>query len=155
MSGHVDDLLPLEAAGALGPEDAERVAAHVESCEACASAARRWRTLAAALRDLDSPAPSPRLLARTRERVERRRAEREEETWNRAALGFLIVFGWTLTGVVWLLLELVLGELALRSEQPVGSTLVWFVTYLVAGWVTAAAAALLLGRQAREEGRLA
>ena len=67
--------------------------------------------------------------------IERRQAEREEQTWNRAALGFLIVFGWTLTGVAWLLLKLVVGELALHVDRPLGPTAAWFTAYLVIGWL--------------------
>jgi hypothetical protein len=107
------------------------------------------------LRDLPPSEASPELLARTRAAVERLQAAREERTWNRVALGFLIVFGWTLSGVAWLLLKLAVGELATRLDRPLGPTAAWFMVYLVVGWVVAAAAAMLLGRHTREEGRLA
>jgi hypothetical protein len=94
-------------------------------------------------------------VARTWEAVEGRRAEREEQSWNRAALAFLILFGWTLSGVAWFLLQLIAGELAVRLARPLGSTAAWFAGYLVAGWMVAAAAAVLLGRGAHEEGRVA
>ena len=155
MSGHVADRLALAAAGALDPGEQERVDAHLRQCPECAGQADHWRALGAGLRDLPAPTPSPGLLARTRAAVERLGAEREERTWNRVALGFLIVFGWTLSGVAWLLLELVVGELAARLDQPLGPTAAWFMAYLVLGWVAAAAAAMLLGRHTHEEGRLA
>ncbi|MCG6924450.1 MAG: zf-HC2 domain-containing protein [Acidobacteria bacterium] len=155
MSGHVTDRLALAAAEALDPGEQRRVDAHLRECPDCAAQAEQWRRLGDGLRDLPTPVPSPGLLARTRATIERRQAEREEQTWNRAALGFLIVFGWTLTGVAWLLLELLVGELALRFERPLGPTIIWFGAYLVAGWVAAAAATVLLGRRTHEEGRLA
>lgn len=155
MSGHVTDLLALAAAGALDPEEQERVDAHLRDCPECAGTAEQWRTLGDGLRELPEPQPSPGLLARMRAAIERRQAEREERTWNRAALGFVIVFGWTLTGVAWLLLELLVGELALRFDRPLGPTIAWFAAYLVAGWLAAAAATVLLGRRTHEEGRLA
>ena len=155
MSEHVTGLLALAAAGTLDPEEQGRVDAHLRECPECAERAEKWSTLADGLRDLPTPAPSPGLLARTRAAVERRQAEREERTWNRVALGFLIVFGWTLTGVAWLLLELVVGDLALRFDRPLGPTAAWFMAYLVVGWVAAAAATMLLGRRPYEEGRLA
>ena len=155
MSGHVTELLSLAAAGVLDRAEQQRVAEHLRGCAACAAEAERWRVLGAGLRELSPPRPSAGLLARTREAVDRRKAEREERSWNRLALGFLIVFGWTLTGVAWLLLELVMGELAVRLDRPLGPTAAWFAAYLLAGWLAAAATTVLLGRRAQEEGRLA
>jgi anti-sigma factor RsiW len=155
MSGHVNDLLALAAAGALEPEEQARVDAHLEECPECAGLAEQWRGLGDGLRDLPVPTLHPGLVARARAEVERWQAEREERTWNRVALGFLIVFGWTLTGVAWLLLELLMGELAVRMDRPLGPTAAWFTAYLVVGWVAAGAATVLLGRRPNEEGRLA
>ena len=155
MSGHVEDLLALQAAGALDPDEDARVAGHLRDCPACNERAEEWQGLTAGLRRLPAPQPSRGLVARTRAAVERWQAERDERVWNRAALGFLIVFGWTLTGVAWLLLEIFVGALPVRLDQPLGSTAVWFGVYLVAGWVMAGAAAVLLGRRAPEEGRIA
>jgi anti-sigma factor RsiW len=152
---HVSHLLALAAAGALDRREQARVEDHLRECLACTARAQGWRTLRDGLRDLPAPTPSPGLLARTRAAVERRQAEREEQTWNRWALGFLIVFGWTLTGLAWVLLELVIGGVAAYVGRPLGPTLVWFAVYLVAGWVAAAAATVLLGRRTHEEGRLA
>jgi Putative zinc-finger len=154
VSAHVEDRLALWAAHALDPQEEARADAHVRECPACTAAARSWRALADGLRELEGPLPGPGLLARTREAVERRLAARAEQAWNRAALGFLIVFGWTLTGVVWMVLELVLGQVAARLDRPLGSTALWFAGYLALGWLTAATAAVLLGRHAREEGRM-
>lgn len=155
MSEHLDHLLELRAARALSSAEEEKVAAHLLECEECQVEEREWGRMAEAFRRLPDAAPSSALLARTRAAVERWQAEREERVWNRVALGFLIVFGWTLTGVAWLLLEIFVGALAARLDQPVGSTEMWFVVYLVAGWVMAGAAAVMLGRRAPAEGRIA
>jgi anti-sigma factor RsiW len=152
---HVSDLLPLAAAGALDRREQARVEEHLRGCRACAARAEAWGALGDGLRDLPAPTPSPALLARTRTAVERRRAEGQERSWNRWALGFLIVFGWTLMGLAWVLLELVVGGVASYLGRPLGPTVAWFAAYLVAGWVAAAAAAVLLGRRTQEEGRLA
>jgi anti-sigma factor RsiW len=154
MSGHVTDRLPLAAAGALDPTEAERVEAHLRECAACASEAGAWRRLAEGLGRMPSPRPSRVLVARTVEAVEARLAERRENAWNRAALGFLVAFAWTMAVVAWVVLDLVTGELALRLDRPVGPTAAWYAAYMIAGWLTAGAAAVLLGRRRQEEGRI-
>jgi anti-sigma factor RsiW len=154
MSGHVTDLLALAAARALEPAEEARVEAHLRECAACGSEAATWRRLAEGLGRMPAPRPSRALVARTVEAVEERLAERAERAWNRAALGFLVAFAWTLAVVAWLLADLVRGELALRlGGATVAPTVAWYAAYVVAGWLTAGAAAVLLGRGAREEGR--
>jgi anti-sigma factor RsiW len=152
---HVTELLPLEAAGALAPEERARVAAHVAECEACAREAASWRRLAQRLSELPAPRPSPALVARTREAAEARLAARAERAWNQAALGFLIAFGWTLAVLSWFVFDLVAGGLALRLGRPVGPTFAWYAAYVAAGWLAAGASALLAGRRAFEQGRIA
>ena len=154
MSPHPLELLPLHAAGTLEDEEKALVDAHLSSCAACAAEARRWGALVAGLRRLESPMVGRGLSARTREVVERRRAEREQQAWTWAGLGFLVALGWTLTAVVWLLVQLMLGMLAGHFDRPLGSTAAWFALYLLAGWAAGGAAALLLGRGAHEEGRM-
>jgi anti-sigma factor RsiW len=153
MSGHVTDRLALAAARALDPAEEARVQAHLRECAACATEAAAWRRLVEGLGRMPAPRPSRALVARTVEAVEERLAERAERRWNRAALGFLVAFAWTLAVVSWLLTDLVRGELALRLGSAMAPTAAWYAAYMVAGWLTAGAAAVLLGRSAREEGR--
>ena len=51
-------------------------------------------------------------------------------------------FAWTLAVVAWLLVDLVRGELALRLGSAVLPTAAWYAAYLVAGWLSAGAAAV-------------
>jgi anti-sigma factor RsiW len=155
MSTHLTELLALAAAGALGPEEATRVEEHVRECAACAAEAAEWRRLAEGLGQMPPPRPSRVLVSRTVEAVEACLAERSERMWNRAALGFAVAFAWTMAVVSWLLLDLLTGELALRLDHPVGPTAAWYAAYMIAGWLTAGAAAALLGRRTPEEGRIA
>ena len=122
-------------------------------CATCAAEAAEWRGLAEGLRTLPAPRPSRALVMRTVAGVEKLLAERSERAWSRAALGFLVAFAWTLTVVSWLFLDLVTGDLALRLGRSLGSTAAWYAAYVAAGWLTAGAAAVLLGRSARDEGR--
>jgi anti-sigma factor RsiW len=155
MSGHVSELLPLAAAGALDAREQAQVAAHLGVCEACAREAVAWRDIALGLGQLPAPRPSRGLVARTVEAVEARLAERAERAWNRAALGFLIAFAWTLALLSWLVIDLVAGGLALRLDRPVGPTAAWYAAYVVAGWLAAGVTAALVGRRAQEQGRIA
>jgi anti-sigma factor RsiW len=155
MSDHPRDLLALAAAGALDPEEASRVEAHLAGCPVCAREAEEWRRLAEGLGRMDVPRPSRAIVARTVEAVEAHLAEKADQAWNRAALGFLVAFAWTLAVLVWAVLDLVAGGLARQIERPVASTAGLYGIYLLAGWLTAGAAAVLLGRRAREEGRTA
>jgi anti-sigma factor RsiW len=153
MSDHVSDRLALAAARALDPTEEARVVAHLRTCPACAGEAAEWRRLAEELGEMPAPRPSRALVARTVERVEALLAERSEQAWNRAALGFLVAFAWTLAVVSWLVVDLVTGELALRFQRPVGPAAAWYAAYLMAGWLSAGAATVLLGRGASSEGR--
>jgi hypothetical protein len=108
-----------------------------------------------ALRRLPAVRPSPALAWRARAAAEARLAERAERRWTRAALGFLVAFGWTMAVVAWLLVDVATSVLALQFDRPLGSIAAWYAAYLVAGWLSAGAAALLLGRRRQEEGRVA
>jgi anti-sigma factor RsiW len=155
VSDHIRDLLALHAAGTLGPAESRRVAVHLEECTACAAEADAWRRLADEMGRLPGARPSPALVARTREAVSALLAERAEQVWNRAAIAFLVAFAWTLVFVTWLVFDVVTGELTSLLARPVGTTAAWYLTYLVSGWLSAGAAAVLLGRRSREEGRVA
>ncbi len=153
MSEHVADSLPLAGAGALDPEEAARVAAHLRECAPCAARAAEWRDIGEALRGLPRPRLSPALLARTRHAVEWRLAQRADQALNRTVFAFLLAVSWALVAVAWFLLDLLGRELMLRLSRPLGSTALWFGAYVVAGWAMAGAATVLLGRRARDEGR--
>ena len=155
MSAHVTELLPLAAAGALDAREQAQVAAHLRECEACARQALAWRRVATGLAELHAPRPSRALVARTVEAVEVRLAERAERAWNRAALGFLIAFAWTLAVLSWVVIDLVAGGLALRLDRPVGEAAAWYAAYVVTGWLAAGVATAFAGRRAPQEGRIA
>ena len=94
-------------------------------------------------------------MARTVEAVELRLAERAERAWNRAALGFLVAFAWTLAVLSWLVIDLVSGGLALRLDRPVAGAAAWYAAYVLTGWLAAGVAAALVGRRVQEQGRIA
>jgi anti-sigma factor RsiW len=155
MNGHVVDLLPLWAADALEGAERDRVEAHLRTCASCAALASAWGVVVEELGAIPAPRPSRALVARTLGAVQRAVAEREERVWTQKVLGLLVAFAWTSLIVSWLLADLVVGGLAQWLARPVGGTAAWYGAYLAAGWLSAAVAAALLGRRAREEGRVA
>jgi anti-sigma factor RsiW len=150
---HPEELLALYAAGVLDAAEEAALMAHLRACTACTQRVAEWRNLAQSLRAEQAPRLSPGLVARTLRAVASVAAERGERTWNRAALGFLVAFAWTLTLSAWLLFEVVGGALKPFVERPLASAGLWFAGYLIIGWLAAGAAAALLGRRAQEEGR--
>lgn len=153
MSDHVAGRLALAAAAELDAEERTRVESHLRECPACAGEAAAWRRLAEELGRLPAPKAPRALVERTRAAVEDRLGERAEQAWNRVALGFLVAFAWTTAVAAWLVLDLLAGGLALWLARPVVSTAALYAAYLVAGWMAAGAAAVLIGRRAREQGR--
>jgi hypothetical protein len=155
MIGHVHDRLPLAAAGALDAAEARLVEEHVRGCDACAAEAASWGVLAGELGRLAVTRPSPALVARTRSAVEASLAARAERAWNRAALGFLVAFAWTLSLAAWLVFDLARGQLVVRLGTSLAPTAAWYGAYMLTGWLAAGAAAVLLGRRAASERRIA
>jgi anti-sigma factor RsiW len=153
MSAHVTEILVLAAAGVLDANEFEHVEAHLRECPACAGRHEEWGRLADGLRRLPKPRPSPGLAERIREAVAARLAERAEQAWNRAALAFLVGFAWTLAIFGWFVFDLMAGVLALGLARPIGSAGAWYAAYLLAGWLAAGGAAVLLGRRSHDEGR--
>ncbi len=144
MSAHLGERLGLAAAGLLAPAEAAAVEAHLRDCAACAAEAASWRGPVEELRARPLAAVPPALAARV-----------AEQAWNRAALGFLMAFAWTMTVAAWFALDLVRGELALRLGTTLAPTAAWYGAYVLAGWLSALAATVLLGRRGLAEGRIA
>ncbi|MFN8095570.1 MAG: zf-HC2 domain-containing protein [Vicinamibacteria bacterium] len=155
MSAHLGERLGLAAAGLLAPAEAAAVEAHLRDCAACAAEAASWRGPVDELRARPLAPVPPALAARVRAAVEGRLAARAERAWNRAALGFLVAFAWTMTVAAWFALDLVRGELALRLGTALAPTAAWYGGYVLAGWLSALAATVLLGRRGLVEGRIA
>lgn len=67
---HPEDELSAYVDGALDPEAATRVAAHLATCPACRSAVEDLRAVRSLLRTVSGPAPEPAALARVLRRLE-------------------------------------------------------------------------------------
>jgi RNA polymerase sigma-70 factor (ECF subfamily) len=116
-------------------------------------AGARWKSGAAirkGLRRLPQPAIPAQLMERTRTRLVQERAAAADRRWDELMLGALALFAWTVGLTFWFVARIVTGgELVIM-----GANLVRFGTWsagsTVLVWLTAAVAAIALGRRRRE-----
>jgi hypothetical protein len=152
MSEHesMREFLALAAGGALDEEQQRRLDEHARECPICRHELEIWSAYSQGLRRLPQPPAPGQLMERTRARVLQERATAAERRWNDLMLGALALFAWTVGLSFWFLLRIFTGgELVIMWANLVrlGTWSVWS-TVLV--WLTAAAAALALGKRRRE-----
>ncbi len=148
-------LLALAAAGALEPDEEDRVAGHIRSCSDCANEAASWQSIAGHLRRLPTPQPSAALVQRTRALAEARFVEEAEARWQRGVLIFVVTFAWVLTIVSWPLFRLITGGLLDLLDPRLNQTWITFAGFTTLVWLTGGTAAVLLSLRQRRERRLA
>jgi anti-sigma factor RsiW len=144
MTDHdeVQELLPLAAAGSLSAEEQHRVEVHAAGCEACEAELAQWRLITQALEDAPPP-PGPELLVeRTRNRVLEARALHREKTVSDVILGFLMLFGWTISLAVWFLWKLMSGGGLM--DVNLTSLGMWLGGSTLLAWLTAGVAVVAL-----------
>jgi hypothetical protein len=113
--------------------------------------------LAAGLRRLPTPMPSPALVERVRRIAHLELASRADEKLNRLVLAFLLVFSWTLALVGFFAVRVV----AERTVSILGlaaldrSSMSWPVIYFAATWISGALLFVILGLHYRKQRRLA
>jgi anti-sigma factor RsiW len=157
MSEHdeIRALLALAAAGALEPDEEDRVAGHIRSCDACAAEADSWQSVTGQLRRLPTPQPSAGLVQRARALAEARFAEEAETRWQRGVMIFVVTFAWVLTIVSWPLVRLVTGGLLDLLDPRLNQTWISFAGFTTLVWLAGGTAAVLLALRQRRERRLA
>jgi len=131
----IRELLPLAGAGALTAEEQCAVDQHAAGCASCAAELREWGLLTEAMADAPSPPVPEALLERTRNRVMAEAAARRERRMTDVILGFLVLFGWTITLVVWFLWRLMSGGGLLAADLTNVAT--WLGGSTVLAWLTA------------------
>lgn len=99
---------------------------------------------------MPQPAVPPQLLERTRQRVLQERTAKADRRWEELMLGSLALFAWTVGLTFWFVARVVTGG----ELMVMGANLVRFGTWTAGStvlvWLTAAVAALALGRRRRE-----
>ncbi len=144
MSAHdrIRELLPLAAAGATTPDEQRLVEEHVPQCAGCARELDEWRLLGEAIADAPPPPPPEMLVERTRNRIAAQEASRRERRVSDVILGFVILFGWTVSLAGWLLWRLMTGGPLLALSWR--GAAFWLGGSTLFAWLTAGVAVVLL-----------
>ena len=157
MIGHdkVRELLTLSAAGALGASEQQMVERHLAECAECARELEGWNALAGGLRRLPTPRPSAALVERTRTLMVKHLAAEAERRWDLGLLVFAVLFAWTLTLAGWPIARLLMSGAASWLDMSFRQAWLGYAAYTAVGWMTAGAAAVILGLRHRTSRRLA
>jgi Putative zinc-finger len=144
------ELLALAAAGALDIEEQRRLEQHAAECAICRRELEIWSGYAQALQRLPQPAAPAQLLERTRARVLGERAAAADRRWDELMLAALALFAWTVGITGWLLLRVFTGGALVFLGANLVKFGTWSAISTVLVWLTAAVAAIGLGRRRRE-----
>jgi hypothetical protein len=143
----IQAMLALYAAEALEPAEAKRVEQHADGCEICKRELLAWNCYAGGLLQLPQPVAPAGLMERTRSRIMDRRAASITRRREAIMLSSLMVFGWAASLVTWIIVRVFTGG----TLQVLGANLVsgftWPLVSTAFVWMTAAAAAAMLGRR--------
>ncbi len=143
-------MLRLAAAGALDPSEQRMLEEHARECPDCRRELEVWSGYAQGLRQLPQPSIPAQLMERTRSRLVQEHAAAAERRWDELMLGALVLFAWTVGLTFWFVAKVVTGGELL----VMGANLVRFGTWTAGStvlvWLTAAVAALALGKRRRE-----
>jgi len=156
MSEHdsIAEMLALAAAGGLDAAGQRRVDEHARECPACRRELEIWSVYSLGLGRLPQPAVPAQLAERTRARVWQERAAVADRRWNELMLAALAMFAWTVGLTFWFLMRVLTGG----ALMVMGANLVrlgtWSAISTILVWLTAAVAAMALGRRRREFRRL-
>lgn len=152
MSEHesMREFLALAVAGALDSAQLRRLDEHTRDCPICRHELEIWSGYAQGLRRLPQPAVPGQLMERTRARVLQERAAAADRRWNDLMLGALALFAWTVGLSFWFLLRIFTGGALVVMGANLIRLGTWSVFSTVLVWLTAAAAALALGKRRRE-----
>ncbi len=147
MSEHasIRELLSLAASGALEPDEQRRVQEHIAVCDACRRELEVWQGYSRELVRLPAPVAPKYLAERTCARVLEKRAAATQRRWDDIVLVVLVLLGWTVSLVAWVVFRLFSGGMLSVVESSFVTILKWLGASTVFAWLTAAVAAVMLG----------
>jgi len=143
----VRTMLALAAGGALSPEEVYRVGQHVRECEICRQDLEMLAVYTQGLRKLPQPSAPVGLVQRTQARILQERAAAAGRRGHELFLGALAIFGWVAGWAFWILARAITGGSLTVFGTNLLSGLTWSLVSTVLVWMTAATAALMLGRR--------
>jgi len=147
-------LLSLAAAGVLAPDEQRRVEQHTAVCDACRRQLEMWQGYSRELVRLPAPAAPKHLAERTRARILQQRATAADRRWDDIVLAVLVLFGWTMTLLTWVMFRLFTGGLLSVVEYGFVRILIWSGVSTVLAWLTAGVAVVMLGGRRRAVRRM-
>jgi len=141
----IRELLSLAAAGVLDPDEQRRVEQHATVCDACRRELELWQGYSRELVRLPAPVAPKYLADRTRALVLEKRAAATQRRWDDIVLAVLVLLGWTVSLVVWVVFRLFTGGMLSVVESSFVTILEWLGASTLFAWLTAAVAAVMLG----------
>ena len=152
MSEHESMLkmLALAAAGVLDEQEQRRLDQHAAECPLCRRELEIWGAYSEGLGQLPQPAIPSHLMERTRARILQERAAAADRRWNDLMVAALALFAWTVGLSFWFLLRVFSGGALIVMGTNLIQLGTWSAISTVLVWLTAAAAALALGKRRRE-----
>ena len=147
MSEHasIRELLSLAASGALEPDEQRRVQEHIAVCDACRRELEVWQGYSRELVRLPAPVEQKSLADRTRALALEKRAAATQRGWDDIVLAVLVLLGWTVSLVAWVVFRLFTGGMLSVMESSFVTILEWLGASTLFAWLTAAVAAVMLG----------
>lgn len=152
MSEHesIKELLALAACGALDAPEQRHLEEHARECPECRRELEVWSAYSQGLRQLPQPPLPAQLVERTRARVWQARAATADRRWDEMMLGALALFAWTVGLTAWFVVRVFTGGALVIMGANLVRFGTWSAVSTVLVWLTAAVAALALGKRRRE-----
>lgn len=141
------EMLPLAAAGALSTEEWQQIEQHVRECGSCRREMEVWGVYAQGLRQQPQPVVPADLMTRTQARILHERATAADRRRNAQVLGILSAFSFASSVGSWFAVYAFTGGSFVMFGVNWVNPVPWFLTSAVVAWMTAAIAALTLGRR--------
>jgi hypothetical protein len=143
----IQAMLALHAADALDPGELKRVEQHAAGCESCRRELVAWGFYARGLPHLPQPIAPAGLMERTRARIVEQREAAAAQRRDNVMLAALVVFGWAASLTTWTVLRVLTGGTLRILGANLMDGVSWSLVSTMFVWMTAAAAAAMLGKR--------